>query len=280
MIIEGKKIAQQIKEKIRMQALKLAKKPGLAVILVGDNPASKSYVRSKERVCADLGFYSERYELSEKTTEKELLQLILELNNNPKIHGVLVQLPLPKHINEKIIISSISPDKDVDGLHPTNIGNLLSGNESIVPCTPKGIIKLIESTGEKIEGKHAVVVGRSNLVGRPVSILLLNRNATVTICHSKTQNLSGHTKLADILVVAVGKPKLITADMIKKNAVMIDVGINRVEDKLLGDVDFDNVKDKCSWITPVPGGVGPMTVAMLMENTMECYNKIMEGKNG
>ncbi|MBN2423157.1 bifunctional methylenetetrahydrofolate dehydrogenase/methenyltetrahydrofolate cyclohydrolase FolD [Candidatus Woesearchaeota archaeon] len=274
MIINGKEIAEKIRQEIKAKADKLKKKPGLAVILVGDDPASQVYVRGKEKTCNELGFYSEIHRLDQNISEDELLNLVKGLNNNDKIHGILVQLPLPKHIDKNKVISLIKPIKDVDGLHPLNIGNLFTGHKAIIPCTPKGIVKLIESTGEEIQGRNAVVVGRSNLVGKPVSVLLLNRNATVTICHSRTQDLKKHTQQADILVAAVGKPEFITADMIKQGAIVIDVGINRIDGKLIGDVDFENVKDKCSFITPVPGGVGPMTIAMLMENTIECYEMI------
>lgn len=279
-IIDGKAIAQKIREEIKERVSQLDKKPGLAVVLVGENPASKVYVNMKEVACEEVGFYSEKYKLDEKESEEELLKLIGKLNNNEKIHGILVQLPLPKHINEKKITESINPEKDVDGFHPINVGNLCIGDKCFAPCTPKGIIKLIESTGVDITGKHAVVVGRSNIVGKPTAMLLLNKNATVTVCHSMTKNLAEITRQADILVVAIGCPRFIKKEMIKEGAVVIDVGVNRVEDAskdkgyyLCGDVDFEDVKEKAGYITPVPGGVGPMTIAMLLSNTLEAYEK-------
>jgi methylenetetrahydrofolate dehydrogenase (NADP+) / methenyltetrahydrofolate cyclohydrolase len=279
MDIDGKQIAKEIKEKIKQEVANLNTKPGLAVILVGEDPASEVYVRNKEKACQAIGYYSEKIVLPKETTEKELLDLVEKLNNNNEIHGILVQLPLPKHIDSDKVIATINPKKDVDGFHAINIGNLLIGKDTIVSCTPKGIIELIKSTGIDISGKEAVVVGRSNIVGKPVSVLLLQNNATVTICHSRTKDLKSHCLNADILVAAIGRPKFITEDMVKQGAVIIDVGINRLEDgKLVGDVDYENVKEKASHITPVPGGVGPMTIAMLMQNTLECYKKI-EGIN-
>jgi methylenetetrahydrofolate dehydrogenase (NADP+)/methenyltetrahydrofolate cyclohydrolase len=279
-LIDGKAIAQKIKDDIKKKVSSMKTKPGLAVVLVGENPASKVYVNMKEVACSEVGFYSEKYKLDEKVSEAELLELVNKLNKNDKIHGILVQLPLPKHINEAKVLETISPKKDVDGFHPVNMGNLLIGTNHLVPCTPKGALKLIESTGEKIEGKHAVVIGRSNIVGKPIAQLLLQKNATVTICHSKTKNLPEVCSQADIIVAAIGRPKMITKDYVKKGVIVIDVGINRIEDKtkpkgyyLCGDVDFDNVKDKCSFITPVPGGVGPMTIAMLMRNTLIAAKK-------
>ena len=221
-----------------------------------------------------MGIYSELYKLPEETTESELLRLIEKLNRSLKIHAILVQLPMPGHINEGKVLAAIALEKDVDGFSPVNIGRLVAGKEAAVPCTPKGIIRLLEKYKISVEGKNAVVVGRSNIVGKPTALLLLNRNATVTICHSKTKNLEQYTREADILVVAVGRPKLITADMVKKGAAVIDVGINRVEGKLVGDVDFESVKEKAAYLTPVPKGVGPMTVAMLIENTLESYKAI------
>ena len=272
-ITDGSKIAAQINLETKKKAEQLKPKPGLAVILVGKNPASYTYVNMKERACKEAGIYSEKYELDENTPEEKVLELICNLNQNKKINGILVQLPLPGHINEQLIIDSILPHKDVDGLSPVNIGNLLIGKNMIVPATPRGIIKLIESTGISIKGKHAVVIGRSNIVGKPISILLQQKDATVTMCHSKSTPLEYYTKQADILVVAAGKPKMIAKKHVKKGAIVIDVGTNRLQDgKLCGDVDFDSVKEAASYITPVPGGVGPMTIAYLLENTLECYN--------
>ena len=273
-LIDGKEIAKKIREGIKKEVSAMAKKPGLAAIIVGENPASKIYVGIKRRTCDEVGIYSEEHKLPEKTSEEELLELIRKLNADDKIHAILLQLPVPNHINSEKALSAIALEKDVDGFSPVNIGRLVSGNESFVPCTPKGIIRLLEGTGTEIEGKNAVVVGRSNIVGKPTASMLLNRNATVTVCHSRTKNLGKITKQADILVVAVGKANMITKDMVKEGAVVIDVGMNDVDGKLTGDVDFENVKEKASWITPVPGGVGPMTVAMLLENTVKIYNEI------
>lgn len=276
-IIDGKVVAEKIRAKMKAEVAKLKVKPGLAAILVGENPASKVYVEIKRKTCDEVGIYSELYKLPEQTTEKELLQLIGKLNENRKIHAILVQLPLPKHISEEKILSSIALEKDVDGFSPENIGRLVSGKEAAVPCTPKGVIRLLEEYGIEIAGKNAVVIGRSNIVGKPVALMLLNRHATVTVCHSKTADLAGHTRNADIIIVAVGKPRMLTSGMVKEGAAVIDVGINRVDGKLIGDVDFASVKEKAAYITPVPGGVGPMTVAMLIENTLERY-KETEGK--
>jgi methylenetetrahydrofolate dehydrogenase (NADP+)/methenyltetrahydrofolate cyclohydrolase len=231
------------------------------------------YVNSKEKTCQELGFYSEKHVLPENTSQKDLIALVHRLDDESKVHGILVQLPLPKHLDEKAVIEAIDPAKDVDGLHPVNAGKLLGDQPSFIPCTPKGVVRLIEEAGIPIEGKHAVIVGRSELVGKPVALLLLRKNATVTICHSRTKDLGSITRQADILVAAVGKPRLITKDMVKKGAVVIDVGTSRVDGKLVGDVDFDSVKDIASHITPVPGGVGPMTIAMLMENTLEAAKR-------
>lgn len=270
-IIDGKKLAEKIRKDIKEKVKKLGVKPGLAFVLVGNNPASQVYVRNKDNACKEVGFYTETHHLPENTDEMKLLQLIDKINQNKKIHGMIVQLPLPKQISEKLVLESILPHKDADGFNAINMGNMLAGNNLIVPATPKGIIKLIESTGVKIEGKHAVVVGRSNTVGKPAAVLLQQKNATVTMCHSRTKPLEKYTKDADILVAAIGKPGLIKAAMVKKGAVVIDVGINRLESgKLVGDVDFDNVRKVAGYITPVPGGVGPMTIAMLIENTLEC----------
>jgi len=269
-VIDGKKVAEKIRAELKRKVGKLKVKPGLAVVLVGNNAASEVYVNMKEKKCDEIGFYSKKIVLPSDVSEEKLLQVVDELNQDPKIHGMLVQLPLPKHINSQLIIDAILPHKDADGFNPINMGNMLIGKNIIVPATPKGVVKLIESTGVKLEGKHAVVVGRSNIVGKPVSILLQQRNCTVTMCHSRTKPLAEYTKQADILVVAMGKGRAITKDMVKKGAIVIDVGTNKLYDKLVGDVDFDNVKEIAGYITPVPGGVGPMTIACLLENTLEC----------
>lgn len=273
LLIDGKKISTEIKDELKVTVEKL-KKQGvetcLAVIQVGDDPASSIYVRNKKRACAYVGIESLSYELPEETTEDQLVKLVKELNENDNVHGILVQLPLPKHINADMIIRTISPDKDVDGFHPESVGRLCIGEPGFVSCTPAGIIQLLKRSGIEIEGKECVVVGRSNIVGKPMSILLLRENGTVTITHSRTKDLKEVTGRADILVVAIGKPKFITADYVKEGAVVIDVGMHRNEEnKLCGDVDFDDIKDKVSAITPVPGGVGPMTIAMLMYNCVE-----------
>lgn len=273
LLIDGKKISTEIKDELKVTVEEL-KKQGvetcLAVIQVGNDPASSIYVRNKKRACAYVGIESLSYELPEETTEDQLVKLVKELNENDKVHGILVQLPLPKHINADTIIRTISPDKDVDGFHPESVGRLCIGEPGFVSCTPAGIIQLLKRSGIEIEGKECVVVGRSNIVGKPMSILLLRENGTVTITHSRTKDLKEVTGRADILVVAIGKPKFITADYMKEGAVVIDVGMHRNEEnKLCGDVDFDDVKDKVSAITPVPGGVGPMTIAMLMYNCVE-----------
>lgn len=272
-IINGKEVALRVRERIKCEAEefynKYGKRPGLAVIIVGEDPASQVYVRNKAKGCEDVGFYSEVYRLPEETKMDELLTLIDKLNNDESIHGILCQLPLPKHLDETQVILSISPDKDVDAFHPINTGKIMIGNYSFLPCTPAGVMELIASTGVDIAGKECVVVGRSNIVGKPQAMLLLQKNGTVTICHSKTKNLKETTKRADILVVAVGRPNFITGDMIKEGAVVIDVGINRGEDgKLVGDVHFESAERVASYITPVPGGVGPMTITMLLQNTL------------
>jgi len=259
-IINGKSIAQGIKKDLKTIIEKLPLKPGLAVVLVGDNPASQVYVRMKKKACQEVGIESFSYYLDNTTTESDLLSLLSKLNKNKNIHGILVQLPLPKHINASNIIKAILPEKDVDGFHP------LSPH---IPCTPAGIIKLIKSTKVNIASKKAVVLGRSNIVGRPVANLLIKENATVTICHSYTRELQKETLQADILVSAVGRPKIITENMVKQGAIVIDVGTNRVDDRLVGDVDFDNVKNRAAYLTPVPGGVGPMTITMLLKNTID-----------
>lgn len=269
-IINGKEIAQDIRNGLKKEIKALSMVPGLAVVLVGDDPASKVYVGNKEKSCKEVGFYSEVHKLAENTSEEELLSLIEQLNNNPKIHGILVQLPLPKHIDEKEVIKKILPTKDVDGFHPLNAGALLVGEKGLQPCTPKGCIRLIKEMGLEISGKKAIVVGRSNIVGKPIALMLLQENATVEICHSRTQDLAQEIKDADILVVAIGKANFITGEMIKPGAVVIDVGINRLENgTLAGDVEFNSAKEVAGFITPVPGGVGPMTIAMLLENTLE-----------
>ncbi|WP_069649484.1 bifunctional methylenetetrahydrofolate dehydrogenase/methenyltetrahydrofolate cyclohydrolase FolD [Caloranaerobacter ferrireducens] len=276
-IINGKEIAKNIRanlaKEIEMIKSKYGKVPGLAVILVGNDPASHTYVSMKEKACKKIGMYSEVHRLSENTTQDQIIDLIDKLNKDDKIDGILVQLPLPKGINENIVNYRISPEKDVDGFHAVNAGNLFLGEKGFIPCTPKGIIRLIKETGIEIEGKNAVVVGRSNIVGKPTAILLLNENATVKICHSRTKDLAKHVKEADILVSAVGKPEIIKGEMIKEGAVVIDAGTTKVNGKLVGDVEFDLAKNRASWITPVPGGVGPMTIAMLLENTLEAFKK-------
>ncbi len=272
-LIDGKLISTQIKNELRdeVAAMKeLGKVPCLAVIQVGKDPASSVYVNNKKKACAYIGIESLSYELDETISQEALLKIIAELNQNDKVNGILVQLPLPKHINENEVIQAISPKKDVDGFHPETVGNMCIGTDGFLPCTPAGIIQLLKRSDIKIEGKECVIVGRSNIVGKPMAMLLLRENGTVTITHSRTKDLKEVTKRADILVVAIGKPKFITAEYVKEGAVVIDVGIHRNENnKLCGDVDFDDVVDKVSAITPVPGGVGPMTIAMLMENCVK-----------
>lgn len=271
-IIDGKAISTQIKDEIKEKVAKLNDEgvyPCLAVILVGDNPASQVYVRNKKKACEYTGIKSLSYELSAQTTEEELLKLIYELNNKKDVNGILVQLPLPKHINEEKILLAISPEKDVDGFHPYNVGLLSIGSAQLKACTPAGCIELLKRSGIEISGKSCVVLGRSNIVGKPVSMLLLSESGTVTTCHSKTKNLKEVCLNADIIIAAIGKPKFLKGDMVKEGAVIIDVGINRMENgKLCGDVDFDECEKKASFITPVPGGVGPMTIAMLMKNCL------------
>lgn len=271
-IIDGKLVAQEVKAKVSKKVKELQKNgitPGLAVIIIGNNQASRIYVNNKKKACAEVSIYSKEYALPDTTSQKELIELISKLNNDDSINGILVQLPLPNHINEKAVIEAIDPLKDVDAFHEINVGKIMIGEYDLLPCTPAGIIELLNSQNIEIEGKHCVVVGRSNIVGKPMAMLLLHRNGTVTICHSKTKNLKEICKNADILIAAVGKAKFITSDMVKKGAVVIDVGMNKDENgKLCGDVDFDNVKKIASYITPVPGGVGPMTIAMLMKNTV------------
>lgn len=277
-IIDGKIISKQIREELQLKIKELKEKkkiiPGLAVIIVGNNPASKAYVRMKDKACKDLGMYSEVHSLEQDISENELLLLIDELNKKDSIHGILVQLPLPEHIDEMKVLKRINHKKDVDGFHPINIGKLVVGEDTFIPCTPHGIMKLLDYENINVEGKNVVVIGRSNIVGKPIAMLLLQKNATVTICHSRTKNLKEITKGADILVVAIGKPKFVTSDMVKPGAVVIDVGINRVNNKIVGDVDFEAVKEVAGYMTPVPGGVGPMTITMLIYNTIISASKI------
>lgn len=273
MLLDGKMLSNKIKNELKAEFAKLDPKPKLVVILVGDDPASKLYVQSKQKACEEVGVISETILLDSTITEEQLVLEIERLNNDPTVHGILVQLPLPKHLNETLIINTISDKKDVDGFHIYNKGRLINNLETIVPATPLGVLTLLKEYNIEIKGKHAVVIGRSNIVGRPMAALLLNHDATVTICHRYTENLKQYTLMADIIVCAVGKPNLITADMVKEGAVIIDVGINRLGKKVVGDVDFENVKDKASAITPVPGGVGPMTIAMLLSNLLKCYQK-------
>ncbi len=284
MIIDGKKISQEIKDEVKQAVAELQRKsgirPGLAFILIGENPASQSYVKSKGKACDEIGFYSVTERLPESVTENEVLSLIDRFNDDENIHGILVQLPLPRHINEQKLIEAIDPSKDVDGFHPANVGKMMIGIDTFFPCTPYGIVELLKRSGIDPSGKHVVVVGRSNIVGKPIANMLVQKkewaNAVVTIAHTAAKDISVYTKQADILIAAVGKPNAITKEMVKAGAVVIDVGINRVKDstaksgsKLVGDVDFDNVKEIASAITPVPGGVGPMTIAMLMVNTFK-----------
>lgn len=279
-IISGKELAKQKREQMKLEVERLEKsglKPGLAVILVGNNPASRSYVKGKEKASTEVGIYSRLIEMPEETTEAELLAEIDRLNSDDSIHGILVQLPLPAQINEKLVIERIDPAKDVDGFHPISIGKMMIGEETFLPCTPFGIVEMIKSIGVELEGKHVVVIGRSNIVGKPVGQLLLNENATVTYCHSRTKNLAEMTKQADVLVVAIGKANVIGAEHIKPGAVVIDVGVNRLDTgKLCGDVIFDEAKEVASYITPVPGGVGPMTITMLLHNTIEAAKRIQK----
>lgn len=271
-IISGTQISKDIRQDIQQEVEKMkaqGAQPGLAVVLVGEDPASQVYVRNKEKACHDLGYYSEVHRLSAETSQDELLALVDKLNKQDNIHGILVQLPLPKHIEEKAVIDAISPVKDVDGFHPINVGNLVIGDDSLLPCTPAGVIEMIKRTGIDLSGKHAVVIGRSNIVGKPVSLLLQRENATVTMCHSRTANMKELTQQADVLVVAIGRANFVDASFIKPGAVVIDVGMNRLENgKLAGDVDFESAKEVSGPITPVPGGVGPMTITMLMQNTL------------
>jgi len=271
-LIDGKAIAQKMQAQVAEEVTQLAEqgiRPGLAVVIVGEDPASQVYVRNKERACAKCGIYSEKYTLPADTSEAELLALIGKLNSSRDIHGILCQLPLPKHISEERIINAIDPDKDVDAFHPVNVGRIMTGDIRFAPCTPAGVMTLLREYGIDPKGKRCVVIGRSNIVGKPMSMLLLHAHGTVTICHSRTQDLPGLCREADILVAAIGRPKFVTAEFVGEGAVVIDVGVNRQEDgTLCGDVDFDAVKDTCSYITPVPGGVGVMTITTLMQNTV------------
>ena len=273
-IIDGKKVSANVKESVRLECERLVKEhgvtPGLAVVIVGDDPASRVYVNNKKKACELVGFKSEEYALPAETTQEELLSLVDTLNNKDDINGILVQLPLPKHLDDKSVIERISPKKDVDAFHAVNVGKIMLGEYDFLPCTPAGVMEMLHQYEITVEGKQCVVIGRSNIVGKPMGMLLLHENGTVTICHSRTANLKEVCQRADILVAAVGRAKFVTADMVKDGAVVIDVGMNRDENgKLCGDVDFENVKDKCSYITPVPGGVGPMTIATLMKNTIK-----------
>lgn len=282
MLIDGRHVASVLRQDIKEEVTALKDKgiiPGLAVVIVGEDPASQSYVKNKQKTCEKLGMYSEKYELPAATSQEDLLTLVDKLNKDSKIHGILVQMPLPKHMDEKAVIDAIRPEKDVDGFHPINVGKLSIGSDCLKPCTPYGVIKLLDHYKIDVEGKHAVILGRSNIVGKPVSMMLLQKNATVTICHSRTKDLKSELLKADILVVAIGKAHFVTMDMVKEGAVVIDVGINRGETGLVGDVDFDNVSQVASAITPVPGGVGPMTITMLMNNTLEACKKLsFDGK--
>ena len=282
-IIDGKSISAQVRAELKQEtesfAAKTGVRPGLAVIIVGSDPASQVYVRNKRRACEEIGYYSEAYELPETTTQDELNALVDKLNADDKIHGILCQLPLPKHLNENEVILRIDPKKDVDAFHPYNVGKIMIGDYAYLPCTPAGVMVLLERSGIEIAGKECVVVGRSNIVGKPQAMLLLHANGTVTVCHSRTKNLAEVCRRADILVAAIGKADFFTADMVKEGAVVIDVGMNRRADgKLTGDVDFESVAPKASYITPVPGGVGPMTITMLMKNTLTAAKMAVENK--
>lgn len=276
-IIDGKKIASEINEDAKKEVEKLKAKynqsPCLATVVVGKDESSKLYVKKRGKICEKIGVISKVYDLPEDSEENNVLELIGKLNNDENVHGIIVQLPLPKHIDKRKISEAVSPEKDVDCMNPLNIGRLASGDEIVAPCTPKAVIAILEKSGIKIKGKNVVIVGRSRIVGRPLALMLINRDATVTICHTKTKNLEKHTRNADVLIAATGSPGLIKRDMAKKNAVVVDVGINVVNNNIVGDVDFENVKNKASFITPVPGGVGPVTVAMVMKNTVEAFKR-------
>lgn len=278
-ILDGKVMSERLRAEIAERVTALKEKgitPGLAVILVGNDPASEIYVRNKGKGCKEVGMYSRTIRLPEETTQEELNSEIEKLNADSAIHGVLVQLPLPKHLDEQEALAKILPEKDVDGFHLINAGHMLTGTEGVIACTPRGALYMIKSTGIDLDGKEAVVIGRSNIVGKPMAMLLLRENCTVTLCHSRTKNLAEHTRRADILVAAVGKAGFVTADMVKDGAVVIDVGINRVDGKVCGDVDFENVKEKAGWITPVPGGVGRMTITMLLDNTVDAAERTVK----
>ncbi len=281
-IIDGKAVAREVREAVKNEVEKLGRErglvPGLSVVLVGEDPASQVYVRNKGKACEKTGIRSVQHTLPEDTTQERLLGLIEELNNDPSVHGILVQLPLPPHIDEHSVIEAISPEKDVDGFHPFNVGRLVVGRPAFRPCTPAGIMRLLDSTGIDLTGKEAVVVGRSNIVGKPVAFMLLERNSTVTICHSRTEDLPSKIARADVLIGAVGRPEMIKGEWIKPGAVVVDVGINRVPERgLVGDVEFESAARRASWITPVPGGVGPMTIAMLLRNTVEAAKRAADG---
>lgn len=282
-IIDGKQIARQIRQELAGEVAELKEKgivPGLGVILVGEDPASKSYVTAKEAACHDIGIFSDDNRLPATTTQADLMAIVKRMNADPRIHGILVQLPLPKHLNESEVLLAIDPAKDVDGFHPMNVGRMVVGEKAFLPCTPHGVVQLLARSGVQIEGASVVIVGRSNIVGKPLANMLMQKgkqaNATVTVCHTKTRDIAHYTRQADIVVAAAGRPNTVTADMIREGAVVIDVGVNRIEDatkkqgfRLVGDVDYERVKDKASLITPVPGGVGPMTITMLLYNTVE-----------
>jgi methylenetetrahydrofolate dehydrogenase (NADP+)/methenyltetrahydrofolate cyclohydrolase len=277
-VIDGKALSQAIRERLAQEVAQLkvttGVQPGLATIVVGEDPASHLYVRNKQKACEATGIYVDAHKLPASTSQTELLALIEKKNADPQVHGILIQLPLPKHIDSKVILEAVAPEKDADGFHPYNLGRLLAGHPTVEACTPKGIIAMIESTGMPIAGKRAVVVGRSNIVGKPVAVMLLHRHATVTVCHSQTVDLPAVCREADILVVAIGKARFVTAEMVKEGAVVIDVGTNQLPDKsFVGDVDFGPVSQKASWISPVPGGVGPMTITMLLHNTVEAAKR-------
>jgi methylenetetrahydrofolate dehydrogenase (NADP+)/methenyltetrahydrofolate cyclohydrolase len=277
MIIDGKKIAETLRQKLKKEIIEIKSSfksvPGLTVILIGEDPASKIYVRNKEKFSKEIGINSEVIKYPENIEEKEVLSKIIELNKNKKVSGILVQLPLPKHINKQKVIETILPEKDVDGFHPINVGNLSSGYDSKIPCTPLGCLILLKEVEKNLSGKHAVVIGRSNLNGKPMAQLLLKENCTVTITHSKTKDLKSQCNKADIIIAAVGKPKFVKGDWVKKNAIVIDVGINKTSDGIVGDIDFNEVSKVARAITPVPGGVGPMTIACLLRNTVECFKR-------
>ena len=278
-ILDGKVMSEKLRAEIAERVAALKEKgitPGLAVILVGNDPASEIYVRNKGKGCKEVGMYSRTIRLPEDTTQEELNSEIEKLNADSAIHGVLVQLPLPKHLDEQEALAKILPEKDVDGFHLINAGHMLTGTEGVIACTPRGALYMIKSTGIDLDGKEAVVIGRSNIVGKPMAMLLLRENCTITLCHSRTKNLAEHTRRADILVSAVGKAGFVTADMVKDGAIVIDVGINRVDGKVCGDVDFENVKEKAGWITPVPGGVGRMTITMLLDNTVDAAERTVK----